>query len=129
MKQPTHTPRSGAERQKAYRAGRRSVSIDITEATAHRIRALRNSLSLTTDAALSRALDALETALAVTTNGTGKPARRRGGGAKANARTLPSPGDNLIPPTTTTDGASQNSPASPAKADVNRSDPQGTLIF
>ena len=133
MTRPTHRPRSGAERQKAYRASRRSVSIDITEATANRIRAFRNSLSLTTDATLSRALDALETALAVTTNGPGKPARRRGGGPKANAQTLPTqsppPGDDLTPPTNTTDGAPQSGPASPAKADVNKSDPQGTLIF
>ena len=133
MKRATRSPRTGAERQRAYRASRRSVSIDIPETTANRIRALRQQLGLTTEAALSRALDALETALAVAANGTGKPARRRGSGPKANAQTLPTqsppPGDDLTPPTNTTDGAPQSGPASPAKADVNKSDPQGTLIF
>ena len=133
MKRAPHHPRSGAERQRAYRASRRSVSIDITEVTANRIRACRNSLSLTTEAALSRALDALETALAVAANGTGKPARRRGGGPKADAQALPttnpSPGDRPTPPTITTEDDAQSKPASPASADVNISDAQGTLIF
>ena len=133
MKRAPHHPRTGAERQRAYRASRRSVSIDIPETTANRIRAFRNRLGLTTEAALSRALDALETALAVAANGTGKPARRRGGGPKANAQTLPTqnppPGAEATPPTITTDDDAQSKPASPASADVNTSDAQGTLIF
>jgi hypothetical protein len=54
--------KSGAERQKAHRAKRHSVSIDVSGDTAQLLRALRTKV--TTDALIMRALQALGASLA-----------------------------------------------------------------
>ena len=55
----SRSARSGAERQRDYRAKRNLASIDISGEVAEKLRLLRDKTRTTTDAVLSRALEAL----------------------------------------------------------------------
>jgi hypothetical protein len=85
--------RSGVERQRDYRANRRSVSIDIAEPTALRIRELRQMLGIKTDELLMRSVHALERALAA--GGRGKRAKpsKQSGKSSLTPASIPLPGD------------------------------------
>jgi hypothetical protein len=115
-------PKSGTERQRRYRAKRKVVSIDVTDGTAARIRALRQKTELSTDGVLQRALATLEDDLDPARHTASRPERAVGRVAsKTRKPRKSSPGDERG------QTATINKTAAPTRIRAKKEQPQKPL--